>query len=155
MNIEFHVDIHGAVWSGMAQDEVQRYRQRVLEVVSGVGETAIKHYLPTQYMYLGHHGGTPQFNPVPSNAGALEAAIHTEQAIQDVVLIVDTPVQYGAWIEGIDPLNMVIWPHRRNPPARRFPGYHTFRKIAQVLQAGQAGVIARKELPPYITAMNL
>jgi hypothetical protein len=106
-------------------------------------------------MYLGHHGGTPAFNPVPANAGALQASIHTEHQSPNATLITDTPILYGAWIEGTDPANLIVWPHRRNPPPRRFPGYFTFRKIAQNLQTGEAGIIAERELPPYLTAMNV
>lgn len=154
MSITIHCSIHGSLVDGMAEREMNRFKSHVVETVGEVGVTAIRNYLPTQYMYLGHHGGTPEFNPTPANAGALQASIHAEHQSPNATMITDA-VTYGAWIEGIDPLNLVVWPHRRNPPPRRFPGYHTFRKIAQNLQAGEAAVIAQRELPPYLTAMNV
>jgi len=155
MSITLHCYISGSIVDGRADREIYRYKEHVIDTVGDVGVTAIRNYLPTQYMYLGHHGGTPQTNPVPANAGALEAAIHTEHQVENAVLIVDTPIVYGAWIEGTDPANLIVWQHRKNPPPRRFPGYFTFRKIAAMLEAGQAGLIAQRELPPYLTAMNV
>lgn len=153
MDLEVNVDISGPVVNGMAEAAVHRYKEHVQNVIGDTGVTMIRAYLETQYMYLGHHGGTPEFNPVPANAGFLQASIHTERAVSDAVLITDDPVTYGAWIEGTDALNMVVWPHHRNPPPRRFPGYHAFRKITASLNA-MATPIAYRELPLYIRMMN-
>jgi hypothetical protein len=155
MSITIHCNIHGSIVNGMAEREINRYKAHIIDTVSDKAVTDIRNYLPTQYMYLGHHGGTPETNPVPANAGALEAAIHSEHQSPNASLVSDDPITYGAWIEGIDPANFIVWPHRRNPPPRRFPGYFTFRKIATILQAGEAGLIAERELPPYLTAMNI
>lgn len=132
---------------------VQRALEDIEEKLGSDGVARLRAYLPSQYMYLGHHGGTPETNPIPANAGELQAAIHYERVTAEVYLVVDTPVTYGAWIEGISPLNMVIWKHRRNPPARRFPGYHAFRIIGQQLEA-EAGSIAESHMQPYIGELN-
>jgi hypothetical protein len=153
MGLDVTVDISGPIWDGTAQIEVEHYCRHLEEVIGADGVTRIRHYLPTQYMYLGHHGGTPKFNPIPPNAGALQAAIHTERQVKDALIVTDDPVTYGAWIEGVDALNLVVWHHYRNPPPRRFPGYHTFRIITQILNS-EAEVIALRELPPYLRAMN-
>lgn len=152
VSIDINVDAVGPLFDGLAEAEMERYARHVEDTLGDMGVSMIRAYLPTQYMYLGHHGGTPEFNPVPPNAGELVAAIHTID-VGDSVMITDDPVTYGPWIEGIDNLNLVVWPHRRNPPARRFPGYHTFRKIGESLNA-MATPIAIRELPPYIAAMN-
>src|SRR5487761_114841 len=148
MSFNVAVDISGPISEGMAQIEIEHYCRHIENVLGDDGVSRIRHFLPTQYMYLGHHGGTPHFNPVPPNAGALQAAIHTEHQVQEGILVTDTPVTYGAWIEGIDEMNLIVWPHYRNPPPRRFPGYHTFRIITQILN-GEAEAIALRELPPY------
>jgi hypothetical protein len=150
---EITVDTDGPLFDGVAEAEVGRYLEHVITSLTETGVTMIKAYLPTQYMYLGHHGGTPEFNPVPANAGYLQRSIHSERQTSDRALITDTPVTYGPWIEGISTLNLIVWPHRRNPPARRFPGYHTFRVITQVLD-GMVEDIALTELPPYLERMN-
>ena len=154
MNVEFHVDISGPISTGVAEQEMYLYARHIENVVGDIAVTAIQFLLPEQYMYLGHHGGTPATNPVPANAGALEAAIHTSRQPDNAVLVTDDPITYGPWIEGIDSKNLIVWPHHRNPPPRRFPGYHIFRTVTGILNRGQAGVIARRELPPFLTAMN-
>jgi hypothetical protein len=153
MEIEFHVDARGPLFDGRAQAAVSAYARHIENFLADRAVTDIRNYLPTQYMYLGHHGGTPQFNPVPPDAGFLQAQIHTERASEDSVLVTDDPVIYGPWIEGVAPGNEIIWPHRRNPPPRRFPGYHTFRKIAQKLNA-EAEEIAQRELQPFLEEMR-
>lgn len=153
MGWDIEVDLQGAIVTGLAQEAAHRYARHMEDVLSDKAVTDIRAYLPTQYMYLGHHGGTPETNPIPQNAGALAASVVAERQSENVVLVVGDRVTYGAWIEGDTSLNMVVYPHRRNPPPRRFPGYHTFRLIAQLLQ-GQAEEIALSELPPYLEEMR-
>lgn len=152
MEININVDLSGPVIEGLAGAEVERFARHIEGVLGDIGVTMIRTYLPTQYMYLGHHGGTPRFNPVPPNAGALQASIHAEHQVDDV-LITDDPVTYGAWIEGVDSMNLIVWPHHRNPPPRRFPGYHAFKKINASLNA-MATPVANREIQPYIRYMN-
>ena len=152
-DLDVSVDLSGPIITGMAEVEVDRFRGHLTEVLGDMGVNMIVNYLETQYMYLGHHGGTPKFNPVPANAGWLQSNIHTERQMDDVVHIVDDPVIYGDWIEGISSWNLVVWPHKRNPPPRRFPGYHAFRKITASLNA-IASPVAYRELPVYIKMMN-
>jgi hypothetical protein len=153
MEINVTIDMSGPVFDGMAERAVEQFARHVEETLGEIGVPMIRNYLETQYMYLGHHGGTPRFNPVPAHAGELQASIHTERATEDSLIITDDPVIYGPWIEGVDSRNLIVWPHRRNPPPRRFPGYHTFRRIAKSLNA-MAVPIAYRELPVYIRMMN-
>jgi hypothetical protein len=152
--LDITVDGHGPVFDGTAQKEVGLFLDHVENELGDLGVTQIRAYLPTQYMYLGHHGGDPIHNPVPPNAGYLASQVHTERATTDSVLITDDPVTYGPWIEGESSLNLVVWPGRlRRGLSGRFPGYHAFRLIAQALDA-EAVPTAERELPPYIEAMN-
>jgi hypothetical protein len=153
VGIEIHVNAHGPVADGLAPGIIQRYSQHVENVIGDKAVTDIRAYLPEQYMYLGHHGGSPEFNPVPSDAGHLQASIRSDRASPDMVLVTDSNVLYGPWIEGVSSLNQVVWPHRRNPPPRRFPGYFAFRLIAQKLN-GEAQGIALEALPPYLAELN-
>lgn len=151
--LEISVDASGPVFDGIARAEARRYAHDLETQLGDDGVAMIRAYLPTQYMYLGHHGGTPRYNPVPANAGFLESQIHTERQTEDSLIVTDTPVTYGAWIEGVDPSNWIIYHQHRNPPARRFPGYHTFRVITQKLDSEAEGR-ALGMLPPYLDAMN-
>lgn len=153
MPFDVIVTDHGPFFDGQAEAAVVAYARHVEQKLGDVAVSKIRAYLPTQYMYLGHHGGTPEFNPVPPDAGALAASVHTERAVEDGALIVTDRVTYGPWIEGVSALNAVVWPHYRNPPPRRFPGYHSFRLIAQELQI-EAADIAQAEIAPYLTEMN-
>lgn len=153
MELEVKVDLSGPIVTGQARAAVEKYARHVEQVLGDTGVSMVRAYLETQYMYLGHHGGTPEFNPIPANAGFLQANIHTERAVHDALIITDDPVTYGAWIEGTDALNMVVWPHHRNPPPRRFPGYHAFRKISASLNS-MSRPIAYREMPLYLRMMN-
>jgi hypothetical protein len=153
MELTLDVTATGPIFDGRAEAAVSRYREHIENVLSDLAVTRIQAYLPTQYMYLGNNGGTPAFNPVPPDAGYLASQVHYERATEDSNIVTDDPVTYGAWIEGTDDLNMVVWPHRRNPPPRRFPGYHAFRRIAQQLDV-EAQQIAEREFAPYYEEMN-
>lgn len=153
MKFEINVDAHGAVLEGRGPDIMHRYAQTWENYMGDRAVSDIRAYLPMQYMYLGHHGGTPETNPVPPNAGALAASVIAERQTENSVLVSGDRVTYGAWIEGVSALNAVVWPHRRNPPPRRFPGYHTFRIIAQVLDA-EAEYVAQNLLPLYLQELN-
>lgn len=154
MSFDVKIDLSGPVADGLAPGIMYRYARHVETVLGDRAVTDIRAYLPTQYMYLGHNGGDPFHNPVPGNAGALQASIHSERARPEEVLVTDDPATYGAWIEGVDALNAVHWPGRvRRGLSPRFPGYHAFRKIAQQLRA-EAPSIAEGELPPFILEMN-
>jgi hypothetical protein len=153
MRLDFDVDATGPVFDGRAAAIIEAYRLRLTDVLGDMAVARIRAYLPTQYMYLGNNDGTPELNPVPPDAGALAASVHTERATDDANLVIGDAVTYGAWIEGVADENLIIWPHRRNPPPRRFPGYHTFRKIGDQLQH-EVKDIATRELQPYIIELN-
>lgn len=156
--MEFHVivDVTGPVFiPGYPETVMMRYGEHLEDVLGAMGVTMIKAYLPTQYMYLGHNGGDPRYNPVPANAGTYQSGIHTDRANPDQLLIHDTPVVYGPWLEGVGSRNPIIWPGRlaRGLPGR-FPGYHAFRKISQVLDT-MAEDIAEAELGRYVEELNV
>lgn len=154
VDINIHVRASGPMFEGDSEGIMHRYLE---DVVGRLGEEAvnrIRAYLPTQYMYLGHNGGDPVHNPVPSDAGALAASIQTDRQSPEMVQVLGDRVSYGSWIEGDSTLNAVMWPGRvrRGLPAR-FPGYHAFRLITQELNA-EAADIAESMLPPYLAALN-
>lgn len=152
--IEIRVDAHGAIVDGFAVAEITRYTRHVEDVLGDRAVTMIRAYLPSQYMYLGHNGGDPRHNPIPADAGRLQESIHTERSVADSEVVVGDAVTYGAWIEGVSSLNAVVWPGRaRRGLSSRFPGYHTFRVMTQVLR-DVAVDIAYSELPTYIEEIN-
>lgn len=152
--LEINVDTHGPLFDGVAREEVHRYVNHVTEVLGNEAVERIRAYLPTQYMYLGHNGGDPVHNPVPGNAGYLQASVHMNRMSDEMVIVNDDPVTYGAWIEGVDIMNSIFWRGRvRRGLSPRFPGYHAFRIIGQQLQADSLA-IAERELHPYVILMN-
>lgn len=155
MDLEINVGLRGAIVDGFAVEEMHRYKLRVEEVIAEHGVSMIRTYLPTQYMYLGHSGGNPKSNPVPPGAGTLAASVVNELQVDESQVIRGDLVTYGAWIEGVDALNMRIWGGRvQRGLSPRFPGYHTFRIITQELDK-IAEDIAYAELPRYIEAINV
>ena len=148
------VDAVGSVFNGRWPIIMDDYVQHIQDSLAEEAITRIRTYLPNQYMYLGHNGGSPLYNPIPANAGELVAAIHSERQTEERVIVTDTPVTYGPWIEGVSALNEVVWPGRlRRGLPGRFPGYHTFRIVAQQLDA-EAGLVAERDLYPYLIELN-
>lgn len=76
--------------------------------------------------------------------GYYESKIHTERQSNDLV-ITDTPVIYGPWLEGVGSRNQ----------STKFKGYSTFRMVAKKLQR-DTGAIALAELRSggYLGDMN-
>lgn len=76
--------------------------------------------------------------------GYYESKIHTERQSNDLV-ITDTPVIYGPWLEGVGSRNQ----------STKFKGYSTFRTVAKKLQR-DTGAIALAELKAggYLGDMN-
>lgn len=153
MPVRLIVTEHGSIFDGRFSAGVTMYCRHVEDVIGEEAMHRIRRILPTQYKYLGHNDGNPRFNPVPPNPGYLETQIETHRDRPDLVLVTSGNVIYGPWIEGIAIGNMRIWPHKRNPPPRRFPGYHTFRLVSQEMQA-EATVIAERELPAYMVYID-
>lgn len=79
------------------------------------------------------------------NTGHYMSMIHADRQVADMV-ITDTPVIYGPWLEGEG---------SRNFPKTRFRGYHTFRRITQGLRS-DAGDIADRTLHDgrYLEELN-
>jgi hypothetical protein len=151
--VRLNVDLSGPLFRGQSEAEIEVYARHIEDVLGDLGVARVRAYLPLQYMYLGHNGGTPYANPVPADAGRLEASIQRTRVQPHLVQVNDSGILYGPWIEGIHPGNFVVTPHNRNPPPRRFPGYFTFRKVGQSLEA-DAPHIAERELAPYLAAMQ-
>jgi hypothetical protein len=150
------VDAHGTLFIPGAPEAIMLlYSNSVTGILGDMGVNMIRAYLPTQYMYLGHNGGDPKFNPVPPNAGLYQSGIHTDRQTPYVNLIHDTPVVYGPWLEGVGSRNPIIWPGRlkRGLPGR-FPGYHTFRIISQELDM-VAEDVANEQLGRYVEELNV
>ena len=110
----------GPLFDGRASAEAVRAAAAIEAAVAKQAESRIRARLgdvlqhPTGY-YQGH--------------------IHTERAVTDLV-VTDTPVVYGPWLEGVG---------SRNYPRTRFRGYSTFRLVSQKLDA-DAGGLAEAEL---------
>lgn len=136
------VTVSGPIFDGRAEAAAHAYAREVERYIGEKAVTRIRAYLPTQYMYLGHHGGTPEDNPVPPNAGWLQANITATEQVDDVV-VTDDNVVYGPWIEGVSSRNLTS----------RFKGYHTFRLIGEQLDS-EAVVLAEEVIGPYLGAMN-
>jgi hypothetical protein len=154
MPIFIDVTLHGSIPAGVAPAIIHRYKVHLEEKLGDLGVNLVRAYLPTQYMYLGQHGGTPRKNPVPPGAGALVASIHTRRDTTDAQLVVGDDLIYGPWIEGVAIGNTFFYPGRvRAGQSARFPGYHTFRKMTQVLDQATPD-IAYTEIQPYIREIN-
>jgi hypothetical protein len=153
--VEFHIFADGPIFdSDREQAIIDMYRYTLTERLGNMSVNMIRAYLPTQYMYLGHNGGDPFHNPIPPDAGRLQEAIHTERQTEDRVIVTDTPVTYGAWIEGVSSLNAVTWDGRvRRGLSPRFPGYHAFRIICQKVNDVTED-IAQAELATYVEELN-
>lgn len=160
MIVNFSTHAHGTLfnagreWPEGFRSIMDIYIGTVTRVLEDKARTEIKAYLPTQYMYLGHHGGDPKHNPVPPNAGEYMMAVTSDRVALNHARVYVDNVIYGAWIEGDAPGNLRIWKGRlaRGLPGR-FPGYHAFRKEAQALQL-EAHDIALQELPPFLAGLN-
>jgi hypothetical protein len=154
MELSFDVELSGALFDGRAQNIIHRYVEDLSAVLGDQAATRVRAYLPTQYMYLGHHGGDPRDNPIPGNAGALAASVYPDRQTSEWVQVRGDRVSYGAWIEGDSSLNAVVWPGRmRRGLPGRFSGYHTFAIIAQELNA-EAELIAEIELIGPLGELN-
>ena len=140
--MDIEISTRGPLFDGRAEAAMHAYTREVERYIADKAVSRIRAYLPTQYMYLGHHGGTPEDNPVPPNAGWLQANIIATEQVDDVV-VTDNDVVYGPWIEGVSSRNMTS----------RFKGYHTFRLIGQQLEM-EAGVLAEEIIGPYLREMN-
>ena len=109
----------GPIFDGRAQEILNRYIDAAKNAVADEGVNRIHNRLA---------------EVLRRDTGFYEAHIHTERQVNDLV-ITDTPVVYGPWLEGVG---------SRDYPRTRFPGYFTFRFVTQCLQHDAAD-IATKE----------
>jgi hypothetical protein len=150
--IEIFADLStsGPVFDGAVREYVSDYLRQVEDVIGDEAVTRIRAYLPTQYLYIIE----PSYNEqAPPDAGRYQASITSSRIDFDSVMVTDGGVVYGPWLEGIATGNLIIYPHRFNPPPRRFPGYHAFRIIGEQLDM-EATAIAERELPEFLVMMN-
>lgn len=141
LTISFDVEASGPVFNGDWAFTILRYRYILTKTLGDRAVNMIKAYLPTQYKYLSNPEslhGTKHFHP-----GLYESDIHTDRSTADVNLVHDTPVVYGPWLEGLGSRNQTT----------RFKGYHTFRKMAQMLNL-EAEAIAEDVIQIYIRELN-
>jgi hypothetical protein len=114
------VTLSGPLFDGRAEAALHRYMDVMPDDVAQKGIDLIHIKLPT---VLRH------------DTGRYEAHVHKEKQLDDLV-ITDTPVVYGPWLEGTG---------SRNSPKTRFRGYGTFKLMKQALDA-EAGDIAQHSL---------
>jgi hypothetical protein len=154
MTIYIDVTLRGSIPAGIVPGIIHRYKVHLEGVLGDMSVNLIRACLPTQYMYLGNNGGDPRHNPIPPNAGALVASIHTRRDTQDSELVVGDDLIYGPWIEGVAVGNTFFYPGRvKRGMGGRFPGYHTFRKMTQIVDSATPD-IAYTEIQPYIREIN-
>lgn len=120
---------HGPLFDGQADAILHRYEEQAREDIAQDGVNRI-------HARLGE--------VLKRNTGFYEAHIHTERQIDDLV-VTDTPVVYGPWLEGTGSRNSTT----------RFKGYHTFRLVGQTLDS-DAGNIAERTLHDhgYLAELN-
>jgi len=120
---------------------MERAKYAITAELGEEGVNMIHNYLPTVYKYPHDPAslhGTKHFMP-----GLYQSDIHTDRQTPSINLVHDTPVVYGPWLEGVGSRNQVT----------RFKGYHTFRIIAQQLEA-EAAAIADRVIQPFIAELN-
>jgi hypothetical protein len=124
------VQVSGPLYDGTAPGIIDRYMKSAKDKIGQHAEDEV-------HARLGEVIRHP--------TGYYEGHIHTEMQADDLV-VTDTPVVYGPWLEGVG---------SRNSPKTRFPGYHTFLLVSQKLD-GEAEALADAELDEggYIEALN-
>lgn len=105
-----------------------RYAEEIKAVLAKEAETRIHAHL-----------GEVLKNPT----GFYESNIHSERQVNDV-MVTDTPVVYGPWLEGVGSRNQ----------STRFKGYHTFRIVSQQLDMDAMGIVNPLALK-YVLEANI
>lgn len=125
------VTFSGPLFDGRAQGIVDRYCKAAEATIAQHAEDEI-------HARLGE--------VIQHPTGFYESHIHTEMQA-DSLVVTDTPVVYGPWLEGVG---------SRNSPKTRFPGYHTFRIVSQQVDR-EAEALAEAELYDggYLEALNV
>lgn len=76
--------------------------------------------------------------------GYYQSQIHIERQV-DSLVVTDTPVIYGPWLEGVG---------SRNYPVTRFKGYATFRLVGQGVDQDSA-LIGKALIDRFLAAINV
>lgn len=123
------VDTSGPIWDGRAEQILDDYtREAVWEIAKeGRGDLGVRF-----------------IKVFREPTGYYESQVEAVQQPGPHALIHDNLVVYGPWLEGVG---------SRNFPVTRFKGYHSFRIIAQELQA-KAVQIAERHIEPFLRRMN-
>ena len=124
------IETSGPVFDGRADVALRRYVSDLKEAFGQLALDMIHIRLP---MVLEQNRGIYMSKP------------HTERQADDLV-VTDTPIVYGPWLEGTG---------SRNFPRTRFRGYHTFRKVYQVIDASAEEFSTAKLHEGYLEAMNV
>jgi hypothetical protein len=120
--------VSGPLFDGRAKDALHRYSEDLkMKLAQDVRDQIISHL---------HYVIKVDFH-------IYESFIHTERQLDDII-VTDTPVVYGPWLEGVGSQDF---------PVTRFRGYHTFRYIANRFQA-EVEPLADTHLQPYLREMN-
>ena len=125
---EPYVDVSGPIFDGRAVRDMQSY---VTTLEEDLAQEAADRIHVRLHQVLKHP------------TGYYESHIHIERQ-QDDLVVTDTPVVYGPWLEGVG---------SRNYPRTRFRGYATFRLVAQQL-GRDAQDIADNLIIRYVEEMN-
>jgi hypothetical protein len=127
------VRVSGPFFTAERTAIMTRFCRAAEEAVGQAGRKLIQERLPSQFKY----------DPMPPNAGFYVSQINTDRQINQVV-INDSNVIYGPWLEGVG---------SRNDPVTRFRGYHTFRTVSRELNVASSE-IAQSVLPIYLEELN-
>lgn len=119
----------GPLFDGRAELAMGRYCATVEEALAQSAENEI---------------GVRLGEVIQVSTGYYESRIHTERA-SDGLVVTDTPVVYGPWLEGVGSRNQTT----------RFKGYQTFRLVTQQLDH-EAGPAAESLMVTggYLEALN-
>jgi hypothetical protein len=121
------VTLSGPLFDGHAEAAMDNYVVHAQGDVAQTGINRVRAKLPTV---------------LKRDTGRYESMPHTEKQ-QDDLILTDTPIVYGPWLEGTGSRNSKT----------RFKGYRTFRFVSETLNA-DAGDIAQRDLEPYLKELS-
>lgn len=135
--VEIRVDFknQGAVFNGMAELAGHQFVDELRQKVADITVQMVKNRLSE---VLRHNTGTyiSYTHEVPEG---------------DTIVVTDRWIVYGPWLEGVG--SRVGPPGSGHWPLTRFEGYHTYRIVAQEVNA-RVPEIAAETIVPYLRIMN-
>lgn len=115
---ETSVSRHGPLFDGRAIAALYEYAHRVRDELGKVAVSRVRVDLS---------------GVLRTNTGRYESKIHVEVGDSNELIVTDTIISYGPWLEGVGSRNATT----------RFKGYHTFRFVAQDLKADAQDIAER------------